>query len=398
MKGTVIVGASLGGLRVAEALRKNGYEGSIDILGDESHLPYDRPPLSKDVLTGARAPHDTVFRQPAELQDQGISVHIDAVVDGVDVEAGLVTAGSRDLAYDNLVIATGARPRQVSGAEHLEGVHTIRSLDDATRVRSALESRPTVVVVGAGFIGAEVASSARQLGLDVTVVEALSNPLARAVGAEVGAACASLHAAHGTELLCGVGVDRLTGNGHVENVVLADGTEIPAQLVVVGIGVTPNVEWLASAAIETGNGVVCDEFLRAGSERVFAVGDVAEWFNPRYGERMRVEHWTTTVEQAIVVAHNITNPDAPRVCDAIPYFWSDQYGSRIQFVGRSNADEVRTIEVSAETARYLALYRRGDQLIGALAIDGTPILMQLRGLMMAGISLADALERVQPST
>ncbi len=384
MTGTVIVGASLGGLRVAEGLRKAGYTDSIWLLGAETHLPYDRPPLSKEVLTGKQSPADTEFRTARELTDNGIEVHVDTPATGVDCASRTVITKSGAFDYAHLVIATGARPRQIPGADRLAGVHTIRTREDATAISAALDAASRVVVVGAGFIGAEVAGSARQLGVDVTVVEALEHPLERAIGRQAGAACAGLHARNGTTVLCGVGVDGLEGDESVKAVTLADGRRLPADLVVVGIGVVPNVEWLDGSGLDISNGVACDQYLRAGPAGVYALGDVAQWTNPRYGESMRIEHWTTTVEQATVVAHNIVNGDSPRVCDSIPYFWSDQYGHRIQFAGRTHADELVEISCGADHADYLALYRREDRLIGALAIDGTVALMQLRGRMMSG--------------
>lgn len=379
-RGTVIVGASLAGLRVAEGLRKLGDTRPIDLFGAEPHLPYDRPPLSKGVLTAEQSAGDTQFRTADELRERGIELHLGEPARGLDTERGLVMVGDAEVSFDQLVIATGARARTIAGADHLAGVHTIRTLDDALRIRHRLTSASHVVVIGAGFIGAEVASSARKLGIDVTVVEAMASPLVRSVGEQVGAACASLHSEYGTKLLCGVGVAELEGESSVRAVVLADGTRIEADLVVAGIGVVPNVEWLEGSGVKISNGVECDEYLCTSAPNVYALGDIAMWTNPRYGESMRIEHWTTTVEQAMVVAHNVMNPADRVPCEAIPYFWSDQYGHRIQFAGRSNADEI--VELDSAGARYVALYRRGDRLIGALTIDGTPLLMQLRGRMM----------------
>jgi NAD(P)H-nitrite reductase len=380
--GTLIVGGSLAGLRVAEALRKLGDDRPIDIVCEEAHLPYDRPPLSKGVLTGSQSYADIRFRSDQALSESAITYRASWRAVGVDLARRVVRSSDMEIEYEHLVIASGARARELGEPSGLDGVHTIRTVGDATRIREQLSTARNVVVVGAGFIGAEVASAARTCGLEVTVVEALASPLARSVGERVGVACAALHAEHGTQLLCGVGVDSLDGDGHVEAVVLSDGTRIPADLVVVGIGVIPNVEWLDGSGLSVSNGVACDQYLCAGRPEVFALGDVAAWPNPRYGETMRIEHWTTTVEQALIVAHNILNPDSKRVCDVVPYFWSDQYGHRIQFAGRAGADEI--VEVQTPAARYVALYRRDDRLIGALTIDGTPLLMQLRGRMATG--------------
>lgn len=392
-RSTVIVGGSLAGLRVAETLRRLGHDRPIDVLSDETHLPYDRPPLSKGLLTGAQTFDDIRFRTAKDLAERDIQVHCGIRATSLDVKRKVVDASGRPFEFNDLVIATGARPRTIAGSDTLAGVHSIRTLDDAERIRSDFASATSLVVVGAGFIGAEVASSARTVGLEVTVVEALPHPLARAVGERVGAACASLHRAAGTTLICGVGVDHLEGDDRVRAVALTDGTVLDTDLVVVGIGVIPNVEWLAESGLTTTNGVICDEYMCA-SPGIYALGDVACWTNPRYGESMRIEHWTTTVEQALVVGHNVANPSERRVCDAIPYFWSDQYGHRIQFAGRAQADEVAVIDT--QQSHFLALYRRGEQLIGALAIDGTTPLMQLRGRMMVGNdSWADSIDFVE---
>jgi NADPH-dependent 2,4-dienoyl-CoA reductase/sulfur reductase-like enzyme len=254
------------------------------------------------------------------------------------------------------------------------------------------------VVVGAGFIGAEVAASARAMDLDVTIVEALPNPLARAVGVEVGQICAALHADAGTNLLCGRGVAGLSGNGSVEAVDLEDGSSIPADIVIVGIGVTTNTGWLEDSGLDISNGVICDENLNAGRDGVFAVGDVASWHNPLFGETMRVEHWTNAVEQSLIVANNIASPQQPRPYAGVPYFWSDQYERRIQFLGRSDADEVIIVEGSREIGKPLALYRKNDALRGALAIDDPMTLMPLRGHLMTEGGWEAALASVQPGS
>ena len=383
MTGALIVGASLGGLRVAEGLRAAGYEDRIRLVGAEAHPPYDRPPLSKDLLTGEKEPADVIFRSCEELKANGIELLVETSALGLDVSSRRVQTTAGDLEFEDLVIATGARARQLPGMEGLDGVYTMRTIDDAESIRESLRRGSRVVVVGAGFIGAEVAAAARALGLTVTVVEATDHPLERAIGREAGAACASLHTDNGTTLVCGIGVDHLTGDETVRSVVLADGRHLEADLVVVGVGVQPNVEWLDGSGLDISDGVLCDERLSA-APGVYAVGDVARWANPRYDKTMRIEHWTTTVEQAAVAAHNIASPGSPRECDTIPYFWSDQYGHRIQFTGQTAAAELVEIACSPEHATYLSLYRRADKFVGALAIDGTVPLMSLRGRLMSG--------------
>lgn len=297
----VVVGASLAGLRAVEAARKAGHEGPITLIGAEAHLPYDRPPLSKDFLAlteDGSEPQRPFFRELTHLRDElGVDLVLGAAATGLDVTARVVRVGDREVPYDALVIATGAEARTIGGSEHLSGVHAVRSLDDSVAVRSALDAGARTVVIGAGFIGSEVASSAKKRGLDVTIIEALPTPLVRATGTEMGHAIASLHARNGTTLLCGNGVAAIEGIDAVERVVLDDGTVIPADLVIVGIGVTPNVGWLAGSGLVIDNGIVCDENLFTGVPGVYAAGDVASWFNPTLNRRQRMENWTAAAEQ-----------------------------------------------------------------------------------------------------
>ena len=398
MSGTVIVGASLAGLRTAEALRMKGYEDPITLLGMEDHLPYDRPPLSKGVLTGSVSKDDTFFRQEEHFTDLGIDVKTGTRATSLDTSERVVHTTDGTVRYDSIVIATGAAARRLPEANGLRGVHVIRTLENALAIRSDLQDQPRVVVVGAGFIGAEVASSARTMDLDVTIVEALPNPLARAVGVEVGQMCAELHTDAGTNLICGQGVAGLSGSGRVEGVTLEDGATIPADIVIVGIGVTKNTDWLDDSGLDIANGVVCDGYMNAGHDGVFAVGDVAAWHNPLFGETMRVEHWTNAVEQALIVANNIASPHELRPYAGVPYFWSDQYGRRIQFLGRSDADEVVIVDGSRENGKPVALYRKDDALRGALAIDDPMTLMPLRGHLMKEGGWGAALATVQPGS
>lgn len=388
--GTLIVGASLGGLRVAEGLRKQGYQDRILLLGDETHLPYDRPPLSKTVLTGSTPVDALTFRTDEWFGEMRIEPHLGVAAQALDVERHQVTTSAGVFDYDTLVIATGATARTLAGAEELAGVHTMRTREDAISIQAAFADRPRVAVVGAGFIGAEVASSAHAHGLDVTVIEALAHPLARAVGEQAGLLCAALHDAAGVTLRCGVGVQGLLGDRAVTGVQLVDGSVVPAELVVIGIGVSPNTEWLVTSGLDISNGVQCNEYLQA-APGVYALGDVASWWNPLFDEQMRVEHWTNTVEQAVTVARNIIHANEPKPYAGVPYFWSDQYDRRIQFAGRSVADEILTVPGSVDAATPLVLFRRGDRLIGALAIDNARILMTLRGMIMRGSTWYEAL-------
>ena len=392
----VVVGASLGGLRTASALRRLGLAGRITLVGDEPHLPYDRPPLSKEVLTGEKQPDDAIFRTPEFFEEQGIELRLGSPAVTLDGDARTIAlAGGERLDYGAVVIATGARPRRLPGVGAVPGVHVMRTLDDSAAIRSSFDTARHLVVVGAGFIGSEVAASARSRGIDVTIIEAADQPLVLAVGAEVGQRCAALHGIYGAELRCGVGVVGVERMSDGLAVHLSDGTAVPCDAVVVGIGVIPNIEWLEGSGVETDRAVVCDRYMRTSLPDVYALGDLASWHNPRFGRRMRVEHWTNTVEQSTTVARNIINAhsgDDPVAYAGIPYFWSDQYGHRLQLVGLASQDEVVFVNDPPDDPALMALYRRGDRLGGAFAIDMMGPLMKMRRLLLRDASFDDALD------
>src|SRR5829696_1117499 len=363
----VVVGASLAGLRAVEAARKAGVEGAITLIGAERHLPYDRPPLSKEFLD-ATAPGDEAlvpfFRSAEVFADElDVELLLGAPATGLDVARKVVLIGDREVGYDALVIATGSQLRTLPRCEHLDGVRGLRTLDDSLAIRAALDAGARTVVIGAGFIGSEIASSAQKRGVDVTVVEALQTPLVRATGTVMGAAIASLHERNGTKLLCGTGVKAVEGDGHVERVVLDDGIVIQADLVVVGIGVFPCTSWLEGSGLTIDNGVQCDETLWTGVPGVYAAGDVANWLNPMFGVRQRMENWTAAAEQGAAAARNALDPDHAKPYGTVPYFWSDWYGSRIQFVGIPESEEVLVVDGDIDNdERWTALYRQDDRL------------------------------------
>lgn len=390
----VVVGASLAGLRAVEAARKTGFAGSITLIGAEVHLPYDRPPLSKAFLApsddGGEPPPPTFRTEQILVEDLGVDLVLGEPATALDAESKVVLVGSREIAYDALVIATGGAPRTLPGSEHLDGVHCLRTIDDAREVRAALEAGAHTVVIGAGFIGSEIASAARKRGLHVTIVEALPTPLVRATGETMGAALAGLHERNGTRLRCGVGVKAVQGEARVERVVLDDGTVLPADLVVVGAGVTPAVEWLEGSGLQLDNGIVCDETLWAGVSGVYAAGDVASWINPLFGTRQRMENWTAAAEQGAAAARNVLAPGNAKPYSTVPYFWSDWYDARIQFVGVPDADEAVLVDGDPDAGgRWVCLYRKGERLVGALAVDGGSEIMKYRA-MIAKVATWDA--------
>ncbi|MGW6458876.1 NAD(P)/FAD-dependent oxidoreductase, partial [Streptomyces sp. NPDC055078] len=381
----VVVGASLAGLRAVESARRGGFGGRIVLIGAEPHLPYDRPPLSKAFLDGdADLPP---FRTEQTLrQELRVDLRLGTTATGLDPATRTVRTTAGEVRYDALVIATGAAARRMPGAGRLRGVHTLRTLDDARAVRTALDAGARTVVIGAGFIGSEVASAAHKRGLRVTIVEALPVPLVRAVGERMGGACAALHRRHGMDLRCGSGVAALEGDGAVESVRLTDGTELPAGLVVAGIGAAPATGWLEGSGLTLDDGVVCDENLFTGVPGVYAAGDVARWHNPVFGRPMRLEHWTSAAEQGAAAARNALGPAGPEPYGCVPYFWSDWYDTRIQFVGAVAADEVRVAGGDPADGRFVALYRDGDRLAGALTMNGQTEIMKYRRLILGGTS------------
>ena len=349
-------------------------------------------PCSSRRRSNARA-IDEVFAE--ELQ---VELLLGAPATSLDVERRIVHVGDREVGYDALVIATGSKLRTLPDTEHLDGVHGLRTLDDSLAIRAALDAGARTVVIGAGFIGSEVAASAQKRGVHVTVVEALPTPLVRATGTDMGAAIASLHERNGTTLLCGTGVKAIEGGegeGRVERVVLSDGTILDADLVVVGIGVSPNTDWLEGSGLVLDNGVVCDETLWTGVPGVYAAGDVANWMNPMFGVRQRMENWTAAAELGAAAARNALDPDNAKPYETVPYFWSDWYGSRIQFVGVPDCDEVLLVDGQVDgdgDVRWTALYRQGDRLVGALTINGQTVIMKYRRMIAQKASWSEALE------
>ncbi len=361
----VVVGASVAGYGAIQELRKAGYEGALTLVGAEDRLPYDRPPLSKQVLAGDWEPDRVDFRLPDTLD---VELRLGSAASALDLEERtLRLASGAELPYDGLIIATGAAPRQLPGSEGIEGVHVLRTLDDCLAVRAAFEQGARVAVVGAGFIGCEVAATARRRGLEVSLIEALPLPLAGALNPEIGQACADLHRAHGVDLRCGVMVEGIDGGQRAERLRLSDGSTVEADVVVVGIGVTPTTAWLQSSGLTLDDGVVCDSTCMA-APGVYAAGDVARWYNPRYARPMRIEHWTNAMEQGRAAARNLlAGPEDAEPYDHLPYFWSDQYDISIQLAGSTDGtDEFRVVRGSLEDGEFIALFRSGERIAGLL--------------------------------
>ena len=389
----VVVGASLAGLRAAEELRRLGFAGTLTLLGAEPHLPYDRPPLSKEFLAGnADAAALALRRQPYEELELELRLGVRAT--GLDPGARVLATDTGDLAYDGLVVATGSAPRRLPNQPALAGIHVLRTLDDAEALRADLARAARVVVVGAGFIGAEVAATCRGRGLAVTVLEALPSPMVRGLGPMLGDALAGLHRDHGVDLRTSVGVAGFEGTERVERVLLADGSAIDADVVLVGVGAAPVTDWLEGSGLTIDNGVVCDETLLAGPG-VVAAGDVARWPNPAAGgELVRLEHWTNATEQGVAAAARLLAGDGPgEPFSSVPFVWSDQYDVKIQVIGHVSGDDtVEVVDGALDERRFVAIFGRGDRLTGAVAFSRPRLLMQYRRLMVDGATFPDALE------
>ena len=392
----VVVGASLAGLRAVEAARRLGHEGPLVLVGGEEHLPYDRPPLSKAVLAASDAePADPTHAASHRLADElDVDLRLSTWATGLDVAGRCLHTDGGDVAYDELVVATGSHARPLPGTEHLAGAHRLRTLEDARAIRAALEAGARTVVVGAGLIGSEIASAARTRGLDTTVVEAAEVPLVRAVGPDVGALLPALHTDAGTHLHLGTGVEEVLGeDGHVTGVRLSDGTGVPCDLLVVGIGAAPAVGWLEGSGLDVSDGVACDATLRA-APGVWAAGDVARWPNEQLGGRVgRLETWTSAAEQGVHAARNAVDPDGARPYTTVPYFWSDWYGRKLQHVGVPDAPHVEVLR--ADDGGLVALYADDDDALrGAFTLDRPGLTHKLRRMLMTGGSYADARDLV----
>jgi 3-phenylpropionate/trans-cinnamate dioxygenase ferredoxin reductase component len=380
LKRVVIVGASAAGLTTAAALRRRGYDGKLTLIGGEVHAPYDRPPLSKQILAGTWAPEKIALRSEVALAELNAELRLGSPATGLDVAGRKVTVGSDTVHYDALVIATGVSPRRLPGAD-LAGVHVVRTLDDALELRAALLARPKVVVVGAGFLGAEVAAVSRQMGLDVTLVDPLPVPLHRQFGDRIGGLVAQVHDDHGVDLRLGTGVSTLHQHGgRVTAVELLDSSVIDAELVVGAVGAAPAVGWLAGSGLALADGVECDARCQA-APGIYAAGDVASWYNPHFGTRMRLEHRMNATEQGIAVAGNLLGDD--RAFAPVPYFWTDQYNTKIQAHGIFGADaEIHIVSGSPAKRRFVAAYSTNGTVTGVLGWNSPQEVRTLRQLVV----------------
>ncbi|MFF2331897.1 MULTISPECIES: NAD(P)/FAD-dependent oxidoreductase [unclassified Streptomyces] len=381
----VVVGAAAAGLTAVETLRAKGYEGGLTLVGDEIHPPYDRPPLSKELLSEGWEPRKTWLRQEDVLGAIDIDLRLGCRATALDQATRTIALSTGErLPYDAAIIATGLRPRRLPWGEGVRNVHVLRSLDDAVRLREALAAGPRVAVIGAGFLGAEIAATAREAGLDVTLIDTNATPLERQVGPEVGALVAELHRDHGVRLVLGAGVAGLAEkNGAVSAVLLSDGTSVDADLVVVAIGSVPAVDWLAGSGLRLDDGVLCDVYCRA-APGVWAAGDVANWPHPTMaGARVRLEQRTNAAQQAMAVVGNILGGEAgAKPYSPVPFGWTHQFGAKIQTIGWCPPDaRTEIVSGSPEDREFVAAYHRDGLLVGALGWNSARGLRQCRLLL-----------------
>ncbi|WP_205876449.1 NAD(P)/FAD-dependent oxidoreductase [Mycobacterium camsae] len=386
--GIVIVGGGLAAARTAEQLRRAEYAGPITIVSDEVHLPYDRPPLSKEVL---RSEVDDTALKPREWYDEkDVTLRLGQAATGVDTAAQTVTlADGTSLGYDELVVATGLVPRRIPSLPDLNGIRVLRSFDECMALRTHASAAKKAVVIGAGFIGCEVAASLRGLGVEVVLVEPQPTPLASVLGEQIGALVTRLHRDEGVDVRTGIGVAEVRGEGHVDAVVLSDGAEVPADLVVVGIGSHPATDWLEGSGIEVDNGVVCDEAGRTSAPHVWALGDVASWRDAT-GHQVRVEHWSNVADQTRVVVPAMLGREVPSTV-VVPYFWSDQYDVKIQCLGEPEATDTVHI-VEDDGRKFLAYYERDGALVGVVGGGLPGKVMKVRAKVAAAVPISEMLD------
>lgn len=376
MRRVAVVGGSLAAVHAAEALREEGFEGEITLVSAEEHLPYDRPPLSKEALSSGVDIEKLHLRSPQWYEDNAVTTRLGAAARELDIAGRtLRLADGTDLAYDGLVLATGSRARRLPAVEGVPGAYVVRNLADAQELREKLEPGKHLLLVGAGFISLEIAATARQMGVEVSVIDVGRAPLARALGDDVGAWFRELHTRNGVDVVCTCSVERFVPTPGGVRAELSTGGAVHADVVAAGIGAVPNVEWLEGSGLSVANGVLTAADLSTGVPGIVAAGDIARWYNPLFDEEMRVEHWTNAVEQGRHAARTLLG--ANEAFSSVPYFWSDHYSAKMRFVGRGVAATDVVVEEATET-RLTAVYGRDGLVRGAVCVNAPRQLVKYR--------------------
>jgi NADPH-dependent 2,4-dienoyl-CoA reductase/sulfur reductase-like enzyme len=389
LKTVVVVGASLAGVSTIDELRSKGYDGRIVLIGSEQHLPYDRPPLSKEVLHGKLDAEGCLLRSDAWFTENAVDLELGSAAVSLDAATKtVVLASGKQISGEAVTIATGSSAVRIPSPRGA-ALYTLRDIDDALEIRDRLTTATKVAVIGAGFIGAEVASVARERGVEVVLLEAENLPLVRVLGARMGQVCMEQHLDHGVDLRCGVRVRSIESGGL--RLIMDDGEEIEADFGVVGIGARPNTDWLKSSGLKISDGVVCDQYSRTPAPRIVAAGDVARWDHPEMGS-VRIEHWDNAVLQgraaaaALILGENDLKPYAP-----VPYVWSHQYGNKIQVVGSTRStDEFAIVAGELGSDKFVAIYGKDGQLAAGLAVNRSKMVRTVRSLIAQRSSFDDA--------
>jgi 3-phenylpropionate/trans-cinnamate dioxygenase ferredoxin reductase subunit len=367
----VVVGGGLAGARAVETLRAEGFEGSLVLVSAEPHLPYERPPLSKAVLAGRDDVSVATLHDRSWYAEHHIELRLTATATNLDtIGQSLTLDDGSQVAYDALLLATGSSARRLSiPGSDLEGVRYLRTIDDSLALLERFRSQPRVVIVGAGWIGLETASGAREHGAEVTMIETAAQPLQMVVGEEIGSVFADLHRDHGVDLLLASGVSSFEGDGQVDGVVLADGRRVPADLVVVGVGAQPNLELARKAGLDIDRGVVTDAALRTSDKHVFAAGDIVQWPHPILAEQIRVEHWANANDSGVAAAKSMLGHDV--AYDALPFFFSDQYDIGLEYVGYAAPDLDHELVVRGDPAsrEFMAFWLRDGRMLAAMHMN-----------------------------
>lgn len=380
MRTIAVVGASLAGWRAAQELREQGFDGRLVIIGAEQHPPYDRPPLSKGFLANRFDADDISLATETERAD----LHAEWLLGRRAVRLStrhraLTLDDSTRIHIDGAVVATGSEVRNLPGVSELPGVHHLRTLDDAYALRAQVSPGCRVVVVGAGLAGTEIASTCRDLGARVTVVEERHVPLSQTLGVELGAVCASLHGDHGVRTRCGSAAARITGNSRVTGVELTDGRVVPADLVVVSIGVRPTTAWLRGSGVALRDGVLCDSGCVSKVPNIVAAGDVARYAIPDRGRTRRLGYWANAIAQPRIAAENLLAGRTVKHYRPTPYFESEQYGVRLQFAGEARPqDRIRITHGSVDNRKFTATYHRAGRMVAVLAMNSSKLFTQYR--------------------
>ena len=380
----LIIGGGLAGAKAAEGARESGFEGRIVLAAEESRAPYERPPLSKEVLRGDKEPDTARVHDSGYYGEHSIELLSGDPIASLDAAGKRATLRSGDsIAFDAAVLATGAAPRPLNmpGA-NLSGVHYLRTVEDSLALQAAIKQAARVAVIGAGWIGSEVAASARQMGAEVVLIEPLPVPLHRVLGSEVGAVFSQLHSDHGVVMRLGVGVKELQGSSAVEGVVLDDGRTEPADLVVAGIGVTPRIELAEAAGLEIDNGVVVDEMLQTSAAGIFAAGDIANAWHPHFNRRIRTEHWANALNQGSAAGANAVG--TPSAYTRLPYFFSDQYDLGLEYVGYASADDAVVIRGDLGKREFIAFYHRDGVVTAGMNVNVWDVVEDIRAIITAG--------------